>query len=201
MNRRGLVVVVSGPSGAGKSTLLKMVREMNSNVRISVSATTRSPRNGEIEGLNYFFKTIAEFQEMIDNDELIEWVEYCGNYYGTPKSMVEDLTRQGFDVILEIEVEGALNIKKRYPECVLIFILPPSYGELKRRIEERGTEKAEIMEKRLERAKYEIKHIEKYDYIVLNGSIDKAANDISSILHSEKLRVERNRDLLSGILE
>ncbi|MCR4435438.1 MAG: guanylate kinase [Clostridiales bacterium] len=199
MFRSGLLVVISGPSGAGKSTLLDLVKEQNKNVRFSVSATTRKPREGEINGLDYFFKSADEFNRMIENKELIEWVEYCGNYYGTPKEYVLTSIEQGYDVILEIEVDGAANIKSIYPDSVSIFILPPSFQELKKRIEGRGTENAQVIEERMNRAKKEIMYIDRYDYIVVNDNIKRAADHIGNILAAEKLRFHRNRNILENL--
>jgi len=200
MNRRGLIVVLSGPSGAGKGTLLKAACQKNSNIRLSVSATTRKPRENEIDGVNYFFKTVEEFRQMIRDGDLVEWVQYCGNYYGTPARHIEELTAKGYDVILEIEVEGALNIKGRYPDCVSVFVIPPSLEELERRIVGRGTETAEAIQKRLKRARMELKIIDNYDYVVLNDNIETAADDINCILHTEKLKYFRNREFVEEML-
>jgi len=199
MFREGLLVVVSGPSGAGKGTVLNKLKSINSNVRSSVSATTRKPRSGEIDGESYFFMTTDRFMSMMENGELIEWDEYCGNYYGTPKKYVEDTIRSGYDVILEITVAGALNIKKKYPDCVTIFILPPSMQELRNRIVNRGTENASTIEQRLKEACNELKFLNQYDYVVINIDADKAAMDINSILISEKLKYSRNIDILKTI--
>jgi len=199
MFREGLVVVVSGPSGVGKGTLLKQVRQDNGNIRFSVSATTRKPRAGELEGQNYFFKSVEQFQEMIENRELIEWVEYCGNYYGTPKEYINDSVKQGYDIILEIEVEGAVNIKKQIDNCVTLFILPPSFDDLKKRIVGRGTEDECTINTRLETAKREIAYVDKYDYIIINNDINTAVNEINSILTAEKLKYSRNSDILQYI--
>lgn len=199
MSQEGLLIVISGPSGAGKGTVLKLVREACDRIRFSVSATTRAPRGGEREGINYFFKSIPEFRQMIQNEELIEWVEYCDNYYGTPKQYVDECLKAGLDVILEIEVEGALNIIKRFPHCVSIFILPPSFEELKNRIVGRGTEKAEVIEKRLVKAKKEMTLVDQYEYVVINDDINTAAQRILSILSAEKLRYERNKNILKRL--
>jgi guanylate kinase len=199
MSREGLLVIVCGPSGVGKGTILSALKERNGNIRYSISATTRSPRQGEEDGVNYFFKTREEFEEMIKNDELIEWDEYCGNFYGTPRSYVEQTIKQGYDVILEITVEGALNIKKKYPDCVSIFLLPPSFAELRRRIVGRGTESDEIITKRLEAARKEIEQVDKYDYVVINDYVEKTADSLNYILHSEKLKYTRNTDILQRI--
>lgn len=199
MFREGLLVVVSGPSGTGKGTLLNSIRQKENNIKFSVSATTREPRDGEVEGVNYFFKTHEEFDSMIKKGELVEWVKYCDNYYGTPKRCIEDTIKSGFDCLLEIEVEGALNIKSIYPDCVSIFILPPSFDELRRRIEGRGTEKPEAIQKRMEKAVKEMKFVDKYDYVVVNDDIEEAVNSIKCILASEKLKLCRNINILERI--
>ena len=199
MSREGLLVIVCGPSGVGKGTILSALMERNGNVRYSISATTRSPRQGEKDGVNYFFKTREEFEEMIKNDALVEWDEYCGNFYGTPKSYVEQTIKQGYDVILEITVEGALNVKKKYPDCVTIFLLPPSFEELRRRIINRGTEDEEIISKRLAVAKWEIEQVDQYDYVVINDYVEKTADCLNHILQSEKLKYSRNTDILKRI--
>lgn len=199
MFRKGLLVVLSAPSGTGKSTVAKLLVERNKRLRLSVSATTRSPRRGEVEGRDYFYKTTDEFKSMIENDEFVEWVEYCGNYYGTPRKYIEDSISEGYDVLLEIEVEGAARIKEKYPDSVLIFMLPPSFDELKRRIEGRGTEKPEVIQNRLNQAEREIRCIDMYDYVVINDSIDNAINSINIILEAEKAKVKRNKDLLKQI--
>lgn len=199
MSRDGLLIVISAPSGAGKGTLLQYLKKSNEKIRFSISVTTRKPRENEVDGINYFFKTVDEFKEMVEQDELLEWVEYCGNFYGTPRKHIEEVTRKGFSVVLEIEVEGALNIKKKFPDSILIFVLPPSFEELKRRIEARGTEEPEVIQKRLEKAKKEIQYISFYDYIVINDKLENAVEDINSILRAESLRYTRNKDILNRI--
>jgi guanylate kinase len=199
MARDGLILVISGPSGAGKGTLYKLLEGKNPNIRFSVSATTRKPREGEEEGKSYFFKSAEEFRKMIDNNELIEWDCYCDNYYGTPVKFVEDTVHSGFDIVLDITVEGAVNIKERYPESVLIFILPPSFDELKRRITGRGTESADVVQKRLETAKSEIEYVDRYDYIVINNDAEIATEDIIEILKAEKHKFIRNTDILTQL--
>jgi len=199
MFREGLLIVVSGPSGTGKGTLLKLLGETTDNIRYSVSATTRRPREGETDGENYFFKTIDVFKSMIANDELIEWVEYCDNFYGTPRKHIEDSVKQGYNIILEIEVNGALNIKNKYPNCVSIFILPPSFDELKKRITGRGTEDIDVIEKRLAKAKKEMTYADKYDYIIVNDNLTDAVKDLNSVLNAERLQTERNKDIINRI--
>ncbi|RCX17986.1 guanylate kinase [Anaerobacterium chartisolvens] len=199
MSHKGLLVILCGPSGVGKGTILNKAMHKNKNIRLSVSATTRSPRSGEEEAVNYYFKSIRDFKKMIEKDELVEWVEYCGNYYGTPKRHIEDLLGQGYDVVLEIEVEGAARIKNKYPEVVSVFVLPPTFEELRTRLAGRGTEDSEVIEKRIERARQEIEHADKYDYIIINDDIDEAADKLNCILQAEKLTVERNKHILEEI--
>lgn len=199
MFREGLLVVVSGPSGTGKGTVLHSLRQKNSNIRFSISATTRKPREGEIEGQNYFFKNVNDFKTMIDHDELVEWVKYCDNYYGTPKKYIEDCIKSGYDVILEIEVEGAIRIKEKHPDSVSVFILPPSFDELRKRIEGRGTESEDIIQKRLKRAKAEVAFVDKYDYTIINDCVESAVEKMDDILVSEKLRYIRNKNILEYI--
>ncbi|PYG87631.1 guanylate kinase [Ruminiclostridium sufflavum DSM 19573] len=201
MQQKGLLVVVSGPSGTGKGTVCQRLLSKRSTAKYSVSATTRKPREGEVEGKNYFFVSESKFLDMIDNNDLIEWDKYCDNYYGTPKSYVEACIKEGLDVILEITVAGALEIKQKYPDCVLVFIIPPSFEELERRIVCRGTEGCDVIGKRLEQASREMKYASKYDYLVLNDSVDNAVSDIERILDSERLKPSRNEDLLSSLLK
>lgn len=199
MPHNGLLIVVSAPSGTGKGTLLGLLKGMSSNIKYSVSATTRAPREGEVDGRDYLFKTRQEFEEMVEKGEFVEWVQYCGNYYGTPKKFVDEAVEQGFDVILEVEVEGAMNIKKLYPDCILIFVLPPSMEELKNRIRKRGTEEGEVIEKRISVAKKELEFVDKYDYVIINNDPLDAARDIDNIIKAEKLRFIRNKDILKRI--
>ena len=199
MFREGLLIVVSGPSGTGKGTLLKLLGETVDNIGCSISATTRRPREGEIDGQNYFFKTVDEFKRMIADDELIEWVEYCDNFYGTPRKHIEDSVKKGYNIILEIEVNGALNIKDKYPDCVSIFILPPSFDVLKKRIIGRGTEDIEVIDKRLAKAKKEMTYADKYDYIIVNDNLTDAVKDLDSILRAERLQTERNKDIINKV--
>jgi len=197
----GLLVVVSGPSGSGKGTLLKLLSQKLDNIRYSISVTTRKPRVAEVDGVHYFFRTVEQFEEMIRNNELLEWDKYCDNYYGTPKSYIEKSLSEGYDIILEITVEGAMNVKRNFPDSVTIFILPPSYEELRNRIHGRGTENSDVIEKRLEKAKSEINYINKYDYVIFNDDIEIAVNDMISILNAEKHRYCRMKKNLSDFLK
>jgi guanylate kinase len=199
MDKKGFLVVISAPSGTGKSSLAKLLRDMDSSVRMSVSATTREPRDGERDGENYFFKTPEEFKSMIEKGELLEWVSYCDNYYGTPVKYLDDMIEKGYTVVLDIDVEGAASIRDRYPDSVLIFVLPPSFKELERRIAKRGSESEDSLQKRLDRAKNEVLHLERFDYVVVNDSLETASNNIYSIIKAERHTVKRNKDILQNI--
>jgi guanylate kinase len=189
--KEGLLIVVSGPSGVGKGTVCATLRKQMPRLTYSVSATTRAPRAGEVDGVNYFFKTVSEFKQMIENDELIEWAEYVGNYYGTPRRFVEESLKAGKDVLLEIEVQGAMQVKERFPNGVFIFLVPPTMEELKRRITGRGTESEEAIESRLSAANDELKLIEHYDYVVINDEVEKACQRIQAIITAEHCRTDR----------
>jgi guanylate kinase len=193
----GLLIVVSGPAGVGKGTVVSLVRERDRDVVFSVSATSRSPRPGEIDGVNYFFITREKFQEMIRDNEMLEWVEYCGNYYGTPRAYVEDELRKGKIVLLEIDVEGAMNIKRQYPQCVSVFIMPPTMEELRDRITKRGTETPEVIEARLKRAENEMQHSSEYDYIIVNQTVEEAANRFLEIIRQKREQLQRRHQALN----
>ena len=197
---KGLLIVVSAPAGCGKDTILERVLANNDNIFYSVSATTRAIRPGETDGVSYYFKSREEFEEMIKNFELLEYTEYCGNYYGTPKKAVMDMLEAGKDVVLKIEVEGASNIRKMFPDCVMVFILPPSIAELDRRLHKRGTETEEVIRKRIETAKSELTYAVNYDYTIVNGELEKAIEDFETVVKAEKFRVSRNADLIKEIL-
>ncbi len=182
----GLLVVVSGPAGVGKGTVVSLVRERNNDVVFSVSATSRKPRPGEIDGENYYFVSQKEFEKMVQEDKLLEWVEYCGNYYGTPRYYVEEQLSRGSVVILEIEVEGADRIKKKYPQCISVFITPPDLEELRNRITRRGTESPDIIEKRMSQAKKELEHISEYDYVIINHTVEESVDRFLSIMQEER---------------
>lgn len=201
MKNRGLLLVVSGPAGAGKGTICKAFMERNPQTYLSISATTRKPRPIETEGVNYYFITKEQFQDMIDHDGLLEYAYFCGNYYGTPKAAVEEKLSQGIDVILEIEVQGAMKVKEKYPQGVFLFVLPPSMQELRNRIIGRGTETMEIIEERLKTAAWEFDHISNYDYILLNNDIEEAVKDFENIIAAEKVKVSRNLDLIKEVCE
>ncbi|MDR0879936.1 MAG: guanylate kinase [Clostridioides sp.] len=194
IKRDGLLLVISGPSGAGKGTICKALLEDDRDIKLSVSATTRSPREGEVDGQHYHFVSKDKFKEMIENEEFLEHAQIYDNCYGTPKAKVIENLKNGVDVVLEIEMQGAMQIKKAYPEGIFIFTLPPSLKELKNRIVGRGTETAEEIEKRFSSAFDEINKIKDYDYFVFNNEISNSVKEIKSIITSEKNKVSRYKD-------
>ncbi|WP_230397218.1 guanylate kinase [Novisyntrophococcus fermenticellae] len=182
MFNKGILVVVSGFSGAGKGTVIKKLLSMYNNYALSISATTRRPRDGEQDGVHYFFKSISEFKQMISEDSFIEYAKYVDNYYGTPKAYVEEQLNAGKDVILEIEIQGALHVKEQFPDALLLFITPPSAGALVSRLKGRGTETTDQIQGRLHRAAEESEEMERYDYIVINDEIDACVSNIHQII-------------------
>lgn len=201
MNEHGLLVVVSGFSGAGKGTIMKELLKRYSNYALSISATTRNPRQGEVDGREYFFVTEEHFKEMIEKDALIEYAQYVNHYYGTPRDYVNSQMEQGRDVILEIEIQGALKVKKRFPDAILVFVMPPNALELKRRLVGRGTESMEVINARLERASDEAEGMEAYDYILINDDIDTCVEEMHRMISVQHSRVSNNMAFLSQIRE
>lgn len=201
---KGLLIVISGPSGVGKGTICSALRQASPDLVYSVSATTRTCRHGEVDGINYFFKTKEQFTSMIENDDLLEWAEYVGNYYGTPRSFVEETIASGKDIILEIEVQGALKVKEKYPDGVFVFIMPPSLAELENRIQNRGTETEESMRNRLSVAVEEIGLLEQYDYAVVNDEVAAACQRIQAIImaeHCSKRRIlPKIKNWIAGVM-
>ena len=196
---KGLLIVVSAPSGCGKGTLLAEVLR-NDNFYYSVSATTRAPREGEVNGVNYHFTSKEDFEKLIASGGVLEYAQYCGNYYGTPKKAVEDKLAEGKDVILEIEVQGAMKIKQSCPEAVFVFILPPSVETLKERLEKRGTETADVIAKRVAEARGEIEKAYNYDYVIVNDDLDTAVSQFIEAVEAEKLTVKRSTELIDRVL-
>lgn len=187
----GLLIVISGPSGVGKGTVCTALRKKMPQLIYSVSVTTRAPRRGEKEGVNYFFKTVEEFKQMIRDNQLIEWAKYVGNYYGTPRRFVEETLADGKDVILEIDVQGALQVKKSFPDAIFVFLLPPTMEDLRQRIKHRGTESDGVLNRRLKAASQEVQFLDRYDYVVINDEVEKACHRIQSIIEAEHLRANR----------
>lgn len=200
MNKKGILAIISGFSGAGKGTVVNKLLEKE-NYAVSISATTRKPRTGEVDGKNYFFKTREEFENMIANNQLIEYAEYVGNYYGTPKDYVFQKLDEGYDVILEIEMQGALKVKEKFPETALIFITPPSADELKKRLVGRGTETVEQIDKRMSRAVDECPYMSKYDYILVNDDLDECVDNIHNLLQAVHNAKENQHDLIDMITQ
>ena len=198
---KGILVVVSGFSGSGKGTVMKRLMEKYDNYALSVSATTRSPRPGEEDGREYFFRTREEFEEMIRQDQLIEYARYVENYYGTPKAYVEEQLSAGRDVILEIEIQGAMKIKEQFPESLLLFVTPPSAEELQKRLVGRGTETADVIAQRLARAYEESEGMDAYDYIVVNDDLDECAAAVQKYVEAAKNVPSRRVEFITEIRE
>ncbi len=199
--KKGLLLVLSGFAGSGKGTIMKSIVEKYDRYALSVSATTRNPRPGEEHGREYFFMDKGEFEELIKKDKLFECAQYVANYYGTPKEYVEEQRNAGKDVFLEIEIQGALQIKEAVPDAVLIFVMPPSVAELKKRLVGRGTETADVIERRMKRAGEEAKGVDKYDYLLINDDIDACVEELHGIVLSEHRKVSRNMPTIDKMLD
>ena len=197
MDQQGILTVVSGFSGAGKGTIMEELVSRYDNYALSVSATTRAPREGEKEGKAYYFKTREEFESMIARDELIEYARYVDHYYGTPKDYVMSQMEAGKDVILEIEIQGALKVKEKFPETLLIFVAPPSAEELKRRLVNRGTETADVIDARMKRACEEAEQMDRYDYLLINDEIDRCVEELNSLIQGQHRRMTLQEGFVS----
>ena len=198
---KGTLYIISAPSGTGKSTIVSRVLAADPNIHFSVSATTRSPREGEVDGVNYYFKTREEFLHLIETGGMLEHAEFCDNFYGTPKKPVFDKLAEGHDVILEIETVGAKKVMDACPEAVSIFILPPSLQELRHRLETRATDSAEVINKRIAEARAEIEKSPNYDFIVINDDLDKAVDDVKEVMKAAKNLTKLNQETIEGVLE
>ena len=196
---KGVLTVVSGFSGAGKGTVMKRLIQKYDDYALSISVTTRKPREGERDGIEYFFKTKEEVETMIENDEFLEYARYVDNYYGTPRCYVEEMLAKGKNVILEIEIQGAMQIKAKNPEAVLVFVTPPSFEELRNRLVGRGTETADVIESRLKRASEEAEGMPSYDYILVNDQVEDCVDRLHQIILSERAKAQRNEEFINTI--
>ncbi|MCR5586963.1 MAG: guanylate kinase [Lachnospiraceae bacterium] len=197
-SKKGTLVIISGFSGAGKGTVVNELIKKD-NFSLSISATTRAPREGDVDGVSYFFKTKEEFEKMIEEDALIEYASYVGNYYGTPKAYVLEQLDKGNNVILEIEMQGAMKIKEKFPDAITVFITPQSFNELERRLRKRGTETEDKIKDRLNRAKEECSFMGKYDYIVINEKLEKCVEDVYNIIYAQSFRKDKSLELIECI--
>ncbi len=197
MKERGILAVVSGFSGAGKGTIMKGLMSRYDNYALSISATTREPREGEVHGREYFFVSEEEFEDMIRQDRLIEYARYVDHYYGTPKDYVMSQMEAGKDVILEIEIQGALKVKEKFPETLLIFVAPPSAEELKRRLVNRGTETADVIDARMKRACEEAEQMDRYDYLLINDEIDRCVEELNGLIQGQHRRMTLQEGFVS----
>lgn len=202
MSSKGSLIVISGPSGSGKGTVVKALKELMPEIGVSVSATTRNPREGEVDGREYFFVSREDFEKMIENGDILEYTTYCTNYYGTPKKEAERITGEGRDLILEIEVDGAGQVKKKFPEAVTVMLIPPSLTVLEERLRGRGTESEDVIQSRLARACEEIKLAYDYDYVVVNenGGVEDCAKQIKRIITAERSRAAKMTEIIDNFI-
>lgn len=196
--KKGKTFIISGPSGVGKSTVLSALLEKRKDLYFSVSATTREPRPGELDGIHYHFMDVESFRKWIAMDQFLEYAEYVGNFYGTPKRYVDEAMEQGRDVILDIEIQGAIQVTSKRPETVRIFIAPPSWGELERRLTERGTDSKDKIQKRLLRAKVEFQTAHTYDYFVINDTVENAVRELEAIMTAEHCKPKERMEIING---
>lgn len=199
MSKKGNLVIISGFSGAGKGTVVKGLMARYDCYALSVSATTRAPREGEVNGREYFFKTREEFEKMIRQDALYEYAQYVSNYYGTPKAYVQEQLDAGKDVILEIEVQGVLKVKEKNPKALLLFVTPPSAEELKKRLQGRGTETEEVINERMRRAADESELMDRYEYLVINDQLEKCVEEVHQLIQRERFRMDQNQDMVTKL--
>ena len=197
---KGLLIVLSGPSGAGKSTVVKKLMQQRGNIHFSVSYTTRAPRNEDIDGVTYNFVDRTEFERMIQVNEFLEYAEYSGNYYGTSLKVIEEKQAAGIDVLLDIEVQGAANVRAKCPDAILVFTIPPTYAELERRLRGRKTDDEEMMRKRLNRALEEIREIPKYDYLVVNDQVENAVAELDAIMSAAEGRISARQEVIDSFV-
>lgn len=200
MTEKGILIILSGPSGSGKDTVLRALKEVDSDVKVSVSMTTRNPRQGDVDGVDYYFVTREYFEKKIAENKMLEYAEYAGNYYGTPADPVDEMLRQGKAVFLEIEVQGAEKIRKRYDSVISIFLMPPSMRVLEERLRGRGTEDEETIQHRLFIASEEIRRAPEYDYVVINDTVDNAVDGIETIIKAERKKSFRNKNIISEVI-
>ncbi len=200
MTDNGILLVFSAPSGCGKDTILEKLTKLDENVRVSISMTTREIRDGEVDGVNYYFVKKDYFEKKISDNKMLEYAQYADNYYGTPAEPVEEMISQGKAVILKIEVQGAEKIREKHPDVVSIFVMPPSLQVLEQRLRGRGTEDEETIQHRLVIAREEIRRASEYDYIVVNDDLDKAVADVETIINSERMKTSRNKDFISEVI-
>lgn len=198
--KKGILIVLSGPSGTGKGTVAKGMQGKNKNVYFSVSATTRKPRKNEIDGKDYYFMSKEEIEKIINTGNMLEYAQYCGNIYGTPKKPIIDQLNNGKDVLLDIDVQGGAQVKEKIPECISVFLLPPSLKVLEQRLRDRKTDSEENIKKRLKAAVKELDQVKNYDYLVVNDDLNSCVDDILHILNSEKLKTFRMIDILKGVV-